>query len=61
MLLRRVWDLHASGAANRWMRHIAIATNLIAATTLIHAELSRERVRRCQRIALATCCTLCLR
>ena len=33
VLLRRVWDLHASGAANCGMRHVAITTNLIAATT----------------------------
>ena len=31
VLLRRVWDLHTAGAANCWMRHVAIAANFIAA------------------------------
>jgi hypothetical protein len=29
MLLRGVWDLHAARAANGWVRHVAVAANLV--------------------------------
>ena len=36
VLLRRVWDLHAAGAADGWVRHVAVTTNLIAANNPCH-------------------------
>ena len=32
MLLRRVWDLHAPRPAYGWVRHVAVTSNLIAAS-----------------------------